>query len=416
MRKKITLLIALACILVYVVAIGFGAFRIYSNIQEQRILVQKEFADIEDLAASTAQGLGFMTEPYKEEMSNALFATKTIQAVIISGSDIYFAKERRDGIITNVNDNPRLQISPGLTQYSRSFHIDGVRNPHIIMAADIFDQEFFIITLKNTLLLILGALAVAFLTLIIETLAVKNAGVPASVKEPINENKKDPVDFTEETEEFDIPPMDMGTPDDTIPPDEFSSHYNASPEETREGETSQTGPQGLYSPHGNISWEAYTRDRLASELHRCASFEQDMVFIIMEFRGNKQKDEVFFNAFTEMAVNFFGHRDLVFEWKEDGISIIVPNIDLDQGFAKSEDFHNRVKTKLLSSSSLECELCIGLSSRAGRLIDAERLIFETSQAAARALVDPVSPIIAFKSDPEKYRAFIASQGTEEPSE
>jgi hypothetical protein len=133
-----------------------------------------------------------------------------------------------------------------------------------------------------------------------------------------------------------------------------------------------------------------------------------MVFIAMEFRGNKRDDIEFFNTFADMAVNFFGHRDMVFEWKEDGISVIVPNIDLDQGLAKCEDFHNRVKTKLLHSSSLEWELCIGLSSRAGRLIDPDRIMLETSQAVARALTDSVSPIIAFKSDPERYRAFIAN--------
>ena len=56
------------------------------------------------------------------------------------------------------------------------------------------------------------------------------------------------------------------------------------------------------------------------------------------------------------------------------------------------------------------DLCIGLSSRSGRLIDADRLIFETNEALEKALTDPSSNIIAFRSNPEKYRAYIASQG------
>jgi hypothetical protein len=54
-------------------------------------------------------------------------------------------------------------------------------------------------------------------------------------------------------------------------------------------------------------------------------------------------------------------------------------------------------------------LFIGLSSRSGRLLNAERIMFECNQALEKAKSDPKSSIIAFKSDPEKYRAFIRNQ-------
>ncbi|MDR2900061.1 MAG: hypothetical protein LBV20_00880 [Treponema sp.] len=432
MREKIILCIALVCILVYAAAIGFGAFQIYDNIQEQSALSKTEYAYLKNLSVFTAQGLGFMSEAYKAEMSKALFATKTVQALIISGSNSTFALERRNGIISIVNGDPRIQENPALTQHNEALQIEGIRNPYINMTADLFDHTFFLITLKNTLLIVLGALAVVFLTFIAESLAVKTQTISDTVKPPFAEEDENKVFFhhDEETCDFEIPPMDIEShatemisdedefiQDEKISDDTFDIRSedlsSDSLDDIHTDEKICDGPQGLYSPHGNISWEAYTKDRLTSELHRCASYEQDMVFIIMEFRGDKQNDREFFNAFTEMAVNFFGHRDMIFEWKEDGISIIVPNIDVDQGVAKCEDFHNRVKTKLLHSSSLEWELCMGLSSRAGRLIDPDRIIFETSQAVERALVDPVSPIIAFKSNPEKYRAFIAAQNSEE---
>ncbi len=442
MRGKIVLCIALVCILVYAAAVGFGAFRIYKNIQEQNVLAKTEYAYLKNLSVFAAQSLGFMTDAYKEEMSNALFAGKTVQALLISGSNSYFAEERRDGIITMVNGAPRLRENPLSIQYEEALQIEGVRNPYINMSADLFDHTFFIITLKNTLLIVLGALAVVFLTLIAEMLLVKQPHISEAVRkapDDFDNNNKDAGIIDDEPIDFEIPSMDLTDPIDTIDTidtntdaaaedieddvidvdDVFSTQNEAADPDSSENISHNNdaicdGPQGLYSPHGNISWEAYTKDRLASELHRCASFEQDMVFIIMEFRGDKHNDDAFFNAFADMAVNFFGHRDLIFEWKENGISIIVPNIDLDQGLVKCEDFHNRVKTKLLSSSSLEWELCIGLSSRAGRLIDPDRIIFETAQALKRAFVDAESPIIAFKSDPEKYRAFIAAQHPEEP--
>jgi hypothetical protein len=147
-------------------------------------------------------------------------------------------------------------------------------------------------------------------------------------------------------------------------------------------------------------------DRLASELHRCASFEQDLVFIEMEFRTSGPLEDEIYRQFADEAVNFFSLRDLTFEKGERGISIIVPNIDLDQGFSRSEEFHNRILNRLPEAFKGETELCAGLSSRSGRLINAERLMFEAAQALEKALEDPASAIVAFKSDPEKYRDFI----------
>jgi hypothetical protein len=358
-------------------------------------------------------------------MSKALFATKTIQAIIISGSNSSFSDERRNGIISMVNGDPRIKNDPAVAQYGEALQIEGVRNPYINMASDVFDHSFFIITLKNTLLIILGALSVVFFALIAESLLGKQQRIRETVQEPLHDeldNNENTIDFDEDIDfevssangeidavaEEDRSAMNAHSPshdDFDVPNEEASSDSELLDEPC-------SGPQGLYSPHGNISWEVYTKERLASELHRCAASEQDMIFIVMEFRESTVSNEDFFNEFAEMAVNFFVHRDMIFEWKEDGISIIVPNVDVDQGVARCEDFHNRVKTKLLQASSLEKELCIGLSSRAGRLIDPDRLMFEASKAVERALVDPVSPIIAFKSDPEKYRAFIAAQSSE----
>jgi len=51
-----------------------------------------------------------------------------------------------------------------------------------------------------------------------------------------------------------------------------------------------------------------------------------------------------------------------------------------------------------------------MSSRSGRLLNAERLILEADEALKKARTEEKSPIIAFKSDPEKYREFISKQG------
>jgi hypothetical protein len=126
---------------------------------------------------------------------------------------------------------------------------------------------------------------------------------------------------------------------------------------------------------------------------------------MMEFKDGKLDDPLY-KIFAEETVNFFTLRDLIFEKGDQGIAVIAPYIDLEQGFAKSEEFRERILKKLPDSSKTRQELCVGLSSRSGRLIEAERLMFETAEALSKALADPLSPVVAFKSDPEKYRDFI----------
>jgi hypothetical protein len=122
----------------------------------------------------------------------------------------------------------------------------------------------------------------------------------------------------------------------------------------------------------------------------------------MEFRNSIPV----YRQFADEAVSFFYMRDLIFEQGKNGISIILPNIGLDQGMAKAEEFRSRVIAKLPEYFNERTGLCIGLTSRAGRLVDANRIMLEAFKALEKALTDDVSQVIAFKSDPDKYREFI----------
>ncbi|MDR0447467.1 MAG: hypothetical protein LBH07_02240, partial [Treponema sp.] len=93
-----------------------------------------------------------------------------------------------------------------------------------------------------------------------------------------------------------------------------------------------------------------------------------------------------------------------------GITVIVPAVNLEQGITKAEVFHARLLIACPDSFHKKDDFLIGLSSRSGRLLDADRLLMEADRALKKAKSEPGSPIIAFKSDPEKYRDFI-SKGT-----
>jgi hypothetical protein len=398
----VTAIIASVCIVVYLAALVFAAVRIYISIDERRMTAEREFDAIADLASS-AGVLGFMNEPFVQAMEDALTASQTLRGIILSGPNGEYAFERERGMVINwVNNAPRFKSRFDLSREPlyRPLRIEGLRNVNIQAVAGTLDYTLLNSILKQTLILILAALIIAFFTLLLESLIEKNRYALRYRRDFLRQGERSGGVKPERESSFagEAPPL-YEKPLEEEPP----------PPEEAPGE----GPKGLFSPRGNIGWEEYTKDRLAAELHRCASFEQDLVFIEMEFKNSTT--ESFFNQFAGEAVNFFTLRDLIFEKGERGISIIYPNIDLDIGFTKSEEFHNRILTKYPGIVKTKTDLCIGLSSRSGRLIDAERIVFEAAEALERALADPISHIVAFKSDPEKYRAFI-KRGLDTPGD
>ncbi|MDR1655418.1 MAG: hypothetical protein LBR96_05405 [Treponema sp.] len=422
-KNLITTFMAVLCITAYSAALIYGAIRIAGNFQDRRNLMENEFRDLEDLASS-AGVLGFMNEPFIQTIEDAVLSSKTMEGLIISGPNGEYAFERRQGTVINwVNDSPRFKSSFILKISDlRPLRIEGQRNVNIQALFGLIDYDFLLSIMKQTLLVVLGSLVLAFLTLLFTSLSGASA-VPVLRKQDETDTPQSRREGSAETDslidfeslvgaETKIGPEKAEAK--PHPPEETEEEpADQAAEESFEEESEEKTPQGLYSSRG-IGWEEYTRDRLAAELHRCASFEQDLVYIMMEFRNTDSLDEDFFRQFAGAAVEFYNLRDLIFELGEWGISIIYPNIDLDQGFVKSEEFHNRILTRFAGAFRSQNDLCIGISSRAGRLIDAERLIFEAREAVRRAMDDPIAHIVAFKSDPEKYRDFIASQSKQLP--
>ena len=372
--SKLSGIIAILCIFIYVVAISFGVIQIMENIGERRNMAEKEFYDLSDITSSSAVFLGFMSEAYRESIIDFINGSSTLLGVIITGSDgeYTFERETGSGIIWQGN-SPRFKTGPGFSKepFLLYLRIDGQRNVTIQANYSPIDNNLVLMVLRNTLLAVLAALAVALFTLLVELLRRNNTknAEKETVRSPVYNIKED--------------------------------HFVP--------KTPDAAPRGLFTRRGNIGWESYTHDRLDSEIQRCASFEQDLVFIVMEIRRVENLSDGIYRQFADEAVSFFAMRDLVFEKGENGFSIIIPNMDLEQGINKSENFLSRfisILPESLKGQAETAELCMGLSSRSGRLIDADRLILEAERALEKALSDPTSNIVAFKSDPEKYREYI----------
>jgi len=363
--------IAAVCIVIYLGALVYASVSIYLSIEQREKLAEQEFAQIARVAL-TSGAQGFMDDQFIQTINDSLKAASVIEAIIITGADGEYAFEKNKGhAISWVDCSPRFKNKFIFSdqRYYLSLDIHDVRNANIKAIAGAFNFSEFSNILKTTLLIILVGFALSFFTMLFNLLLGRT-------------EKTEPITYPNNAPP--IPAEDGYTPAAAI----------------------ETGPKGLYSGRSNIGWEEYTKERLDSELHRCASTEKDLALLLMEFTG-LTNDSMFAQA-AEEAVKFFTSRDLVFEYGKHGITIIMPSVSLDAGIAKAEKFYQRINEKFSQNES-SYDLCIGLSSRSGRLLNADRLMMETKEALKKAKNDSKISIIAFRSDPDKYRAFIASQ-------
>jgi len=375
----IGIIVASVCILVYLGALVSIVVRINTSMEGQRLTAEQEFFDLAD-QASAAGVLSFMDETFVEIIQKNLDASKTLEGVIISGPNGEYGFEKERGKSINYeNGLPRFRNRVDLSsqQLYLPLRIQGLRNVNIQAKARALDYAELTVILKQAMLLVAAALLVAFLALIVDSLQRKNDKAFSRPKAPrMPENKSAP-----------------GAAPAYTAPVYAAAGYAAG---------------GSYSERGRVVREENTEIRLTEELQRCAAAGQDLTFISIEYKS--VSDETFYSRFTADAARFFSSRDFVCEKGERGISVICPDFNLDTGFLNADEFHNRMMGKYPTLFANKTDLCIGLSSRSGRPVNAERLIFEAEEALERAMMDPVSHIVAFKSDPEKYRAFMESRG------
>jgi len=379
------IIIAAVCIIIYLFALVQAAVRLYLSVDQRRNTAEREFAYITDLALS-AGSQGFMDDRFVDAINNALAASRSIEALIISGPDGEYAFERQKGrAVTWINNSPRFinRFSFSGQSLYKTLPINNLRNVTIRAVAGALDYGEFAKILKDTLLLILIGFALSFFTLLLQML-INGKPEEVIVRPPeYKPVKQKPAQSENEEEIIETAPVPVQRAE-------------------------QSGPKGLYSPRSNIGWEEYTRDRLDSELHRCASTEKDLTLVLLEFED--EINDALFKVASEEAVTFFTTRDLLFEHGERGIAAIIPGVDLETSLEKARKFHQRIKERIFFNQSSADSLSIGLSSRAGRLLEADRILMEAAQALKKASDDRDTSIIAFKSNPEKYREFIRNRG------
>jgi GGDEF domain-containing protein len=166
---------------------------------------------------------------------------------------------------------------------------------------------------------------------------------------------------------------------------------------------SPQGPRALTSPRTGLVWAEYLEPRLKAELERAAASDQDLCLARLRI------DEPFGDGRLPMAFVEIGRvlsqsfplRDLIFEAGDDAYTIVMPDTGVDNAVRMLDEFLKRLSGKPIEGKTRT--LSVGVSSRGGRLIDADLLQKEADVALAKASREGGNQVIGFRADAMRFR-------------
>ena len=365
MRTKVSSIVAFISIALYTAAIGIGIVRILAGVNERRVAARREFYDLADIASS-AGALGFMEEPFKDAVRDAVAASQTLQAVIITGpfgAEFTWERDNR-GVIVWEGDTPRFRHRFGFSRnpHFSQLRVEGLRNTTIQAVSSVIDYAALSLILLQSLFLVLAAAVLSAATLLFQYLRGKGAAPDSGAMRKTHHKK---------------------------------------PEQA---------PASAEPGQGKADGETRLQEKLDAELGICALTDGDLALILVApglAAGFGAGDDASVRRkLADQAGAFFGRRDSVYERAGGGLALILSGESLEGAFSRAREFHSRIVAELPELFPRPSDLRIGISSRNKRLVRANRLLLEASRALDKAGLDPRSHIVAFKSDPEKYRAFV----------
>jgi GGDEF domain-containing protein len=439
--KRGPLLIAICSCLVVAAIAAWPVLRISRALEEGRRESLASFSELRRTALNTvAQPTDVSSDAWRAEAGTAWRKQDRLLAVILkdSSGEVLYAKPSASPYYKRADDGLSFEQPEGTTTRLSGTLSSGIALEALYVT---LSQEALFYAIRDAAVVFAALLAMLVAWLLI----LSNARPDSTVAEV---TEADPVELERRAEDYedwtpDIPqmileesslysenPFEGGTtPGVTDPSANQDSVLDDNPVQDEAAENPGTldtpkaafiqqadlpegtldGPRGLFDDETGLGWEAYLRERLSSELRRSASFEQDLSLLITSFRDARRGDEEF-NLFAATVRDFFSFKDMAFLFGEGGAACILPNMDVDHALRMSEELHKKLALMFRSQTANgSTDIHIGLSSRAGRLVDADRIIGEAMAALSKAKQDGGARIIAFRPDPEKFRAYLAGQ-------
>ena len=174
-----------------------------------------------------------------------------------------------------------------------------------------------------------------------------------------------------------------------------------------ENEKITENEQGLFSPITNFCQEKYLSSRLDNELIRAASSEIELSLILIQLPNIDWKTD-YGQEICKVIIEMAKFNDFVFNYKDDACAIIQPELNTEKAIELSQKIFRKIKD-IFEENNIENHTIIGISTRSLRLISANRLLNEAEESLKHAREELDSPIVAFRVNPDKYKAYIAKE-------
>jgi hypothetical protein len=444
--SSLSVFVACVCIAAYALALIVAGAQIGLDIQERRIAAERDFSDL-TARSSRLDTQAFIEESFQEIIQNALANSLTLQGIILTGPNGEYAFERSlSGAINWVENSPRFAKQFGVSSHPffSPLQIEGLRNVTLSAVYRYIDFDFLLSVLKRTLIIVLAALTAAFLALILESVTDKGQAKEAAISPvfPPVDAYPAAAEYTSTAERPSLkakPAAGHSSPDDSNFNDDLNNKLNneldnefdddsfddvfriddeggemplpatdsssagtdgADKTPVQDEDTEGKADEPETPAPGGIGRETNTRKRLDAELSRAESSGQDLAVVVLEYGNPADPEGAEFADFVRVTAGYFGSGNMMFEKGDTGITLILPGTNLTDAIKQVREFRNRIPADFAQG------LAAGISSRLDRHVEANRLLLEAAEATVKSREDPENRVVAFKIDPEKYRAFI----------
>jgi GGDEF domain-containing protein len=370
MWKKLSTAISILCIAVYVFAAVLAAQRIVTAATEQRIIGEREFAGLQDMVRN-AGVLGFSGAELENEIRASVLQSLALEAVIVTVSDsTAFAVEKPGDrvIVANFNNSAysfNTKWKFYRPPYSAQVTVDSRITLNLDALTGYVNRGRLSDILRTTLLIILLSVTAAFIVLMLDIIVFSRYNAVCATPEKSRNMRR--------------------KPDEPLQP--FFDEYAGK-------------PSGAYP--GLIQ-------KLREELVDHSTKHPDFVLLCAEWTGSGFADTPLAKQIAEEAAVFFKvERISAFKKGKNGVFILLSGITFKSGLKAAREFHGRILDNS-TFKTMVADFYIGLTSRAGRQVDPERLILEAEKALEKAKEDSGQPIVAFKADPSKYKDYVKNR-------
>jgi GGDEF domain-containing protein len=346
-----------------------------------------------------------------KKLDTALSLNENLAAISVTvDNNLVYAKQKiANEVIENTDDSILASSSLFLKTFTTNFTTENGANGIVSAAIYVLNQEEIFKSARIAFLMILAA-TLATIILIVYTKLYPDKGNTAHSQIPDEENDPDEINTEQKKVEpepgqpvpvpVQLPKESLQIPHEAVTQPVFQSTLSA--------ETDSKPNTNFFSDETGFLRETYIEQVLDPMLINAASRNEDIAFLLILIPGLDRASETG-KEVCKSILEQFKSKERIFEYGSDSFAAILQNSDAEKAVAEASELYLTLNAKVTETDPPP-EIRIGIATKAFRTtVAASAMLDEARQAIARAAINPDTPIVALKINPEKYREFIENE-------